>query len=204
MHLFDQPILGVAILLLLLMLVSVKQASTGSILEKPAGNLLAQLVNIFNLFFLLVVNPLAAIALIMPGLPQLDPTHFTVPGSWLLTGVEILALQVYVAGFGLMAWALSTLGRNYQLGGSEPRAEDQMVTDGPYTSIRHPMYTAALCISLGLAWPVQSWAFLSVFIVYLILILALIPMEEQGLQKAYGAADADYQRRTRMLLPSVC
>lgn len=204
MHLFDQPILGVAILLLLLMLVSVKQASTGSILEKPAGNLLAQLVNIFNLFFLLVVNPLAAIALIMPGLPQLDPTHFTVPGSWLLTGVEILALQVYVAGFGLMAWALSTLGRNYQLGGSEPRAEDQMVTDGPYTSIRHPMYTAALCISLGLAWLVQSWAFLSVFIVYLILILALIPMEEQGLQKAYGAADADYQRRTRMLLPSVC
>ena len=79
-----------------------------------------------------------------------------------------------------------------------------MVTDGPYTSIRHPMYTAALCISLGLAWLVQSWAFLSVFIVYLILILALIPMEEQGLQKAYGAADADYQRRTRMLLPSVC
>ena len=64
MHLLDQRILGIAILCLLGMLVIVKRVATGSILDKPKGNLLVQLVNIFNLFFLLVVNPLAAILLI--------------------------------------------------------------------------------------------------------------------------------------------
>ena len=63
MHLLDQRILGIAILCLLGILVTVKRVSTGSILDKPKGNLLVQLVNIFNLFFLLIVNPLAAILL---------------------------------------------------------------------------------------------------------------------------------------------
>ena len=52
MHLLDQRILGIAILFLLGMLVIVKRVATGSVLDKPKGNLLVQLVNIFNLFFL--------------------------------------------------------------------------------------------------------------------------------------------------------
>ncbi len=75
MHLLDQGILGIAILFLLGMLVIVKQVATGSILDKPKGNLMVQLVNIFNLFFLLVVNPLAAILLITRRLATIDPTH---------------------------------------------------------------------------------------------------------------------------------
>ena len=54
MHLLGQRTLGIAILFLLVMLVTVKRAATGSILDKPKGSLLVQLVNVFNLFFLLV------------------------------------------------------------------------------------------------------------------------------------------------------
>ncbi len=64
MHLFDQKILGIMILFLLGVLVVVKRMATGSILDKPKGSFLIQLVNGFNLFFLLMVNPLAAILLI--------------------------------------------------------------------------------------------------------------------------------------------
>jgi len=59
MIVFDQRALGIAILFLLGMLVTVKQVTAGSILDKPKGGFLPQLVNIFNLFFLLVVNPVA-------------------------------------------------------------------------------------------------------------------------------------------------
>jgi hypothetical protein len=45
MHLIDQRILGVAILFLLGMMVTVKRIATGSILNKPQGNLMVQLVN---------------------------------------------------------------------------------------------------------------------------------------------------------------
>ena len=127
MHLLDQRILGIAILFLLGMLVIVKRVATGSILDKPKGNLMVQLVNIFNLFFLLVVNPLAAILLITRRLPTIDPTHMTINEPWILMVLEIVGLVLYVTGYLLMAWALITLGRNYQLGGSAPRSEDKMV-----------------------------------------------------------------------------
>jgi len=96
MHLFDQRILGIAILFLLGMLVTVKQVATGSILDKPKGNLIVQLVNIFNLFFLLIVNPLAAILLIARRLATIDPTHLTMDESSVLMGLEIAGLTLYV------------------------------------------------------------------------------------------------------------
>src|SRR5512146_1429650 len=116
MHLLDQTILGVSILLLLGVLVAVKQLTTGSVLDRPKGNLLVQIVNLFNLFFLLVVNPLAAVLLIARRLPADDPTHFAGAEPALLMVLEVLGLVSYVIGFALMAWALVTLGHNYQLG----------------------------------------------------------------------------------------
>lgn len=203
MHLLDATLLGIAILFLLGVLVIVKQVATGSILDKPKGNLLVQLVNIFNLFFLLIVNPLAAILLIARRLPTDDPTHFTINEPGLVMALEIVGLVLYVWGYVVMAWALITLGRSYQLGGSIPRSDDKMVMAGPYRLIRHPMYGAALSISLGLACLLQSWAFFGVFCIYLVLILLLIPMEETGLHKGYGEQYSAYQRKTRKLIPLV-
>ena len=203
MHLLGQAVLGIAIVALLGALVVVKRISTGSILDKPQGSLLIQLVNIFNLFFLLVVNPLAAVGLIAGRLTTIDPTHLAVSAGWLLAVLEILGLLLYATGFILMGWALLTLGRFYQLGGSAPRSQDEMVTEGPYRLIRHPMYAAALSISLGLSLLTQSTAFFTVFVIYLILIRNLIPVEERELRKAYGDKYTVYERKTRMLLPAI-
>jgi len=203
MHLLDQRILGIVILFLLGMLVMVKKVSTGSILDNPKGNLMMQLVNVFNLFFLLVVNPLAAILLILRRLDTVDPTQVTINEPRILMVLEIAGLMLYVTGYLLMAWALIRLGLNYQLGGSTPRSEDKMVAGGPYNLIRHPMYTAALTISLGLACLTQSWAFFGVSAIYLVLILLLIPMEEDGLRKAYGEQYVVYQKKARKLIPFI-
>lgn len=203
MHLLDQRILGIAILFLLGTLVIVKRVATGSILDKPKGNLMVQLVNIFNLFFLLVVNPVAAILLITRRLPMVDPTHIAINRPWIWMVLEIVGLLKYVIGFLLMAWALITLGRSYQLGGSAPRSEDKMVVDGPFKLVRHPMYTAALGISFGLACLIQSWGFFCVFCIYVVLIFLLIPLEEDGLLKAYGEQYVSYQQETRKLIPFV-
>jgi protein-S-isoprenylcysteine O-methyltransferase Ste14 len=203
MYTFDQRILGIVILFLLGVLVTVKQIATGSILDKPKGNLLVQLVNIFNLFFLLVVNPLAAILLITRHLAAIDSTHMIIEEPRILMVLEIAGLLMYVGGYLFMAWALITLGHNYQLGGSTPRSDDKLVVDGPYKLVRHPMYTAALSISLGLACLIQSWAFLCVFWIYLVLICLLIPMEENELRNAYGEQVDDYMQKTKKLVPFI-
>ncbi len=202
MNLLGQRILGIAILALLAILVLVKRVATGSVLDKPKGTFVVQLVNTFNLFFLLVVNPLAALLLIFRRLETADPTHVHIAQPF-LTGLEIVGLAVYLLGFLVMAWALISLGGNYQLGGSRPRSEDAMVMSGPYTLVRHPMYTAALSIALGLACLTQSLACLLVFCTYFVLILFLIPVEEDGLRQVYGERYTAYQRETGRLFPSV-
>lgn len=201
MHLLGQRLLGIIILLFLAMLVAVKRKATGSVLDKPTGGFLMQLVNVFNLFFLLVVNPVAAVSLVAGHLDTIDPTHVTVTIPWVLTVLEVIGLLKYAAGFAFMAWALTRLGKSYQLGGSTPRAEDRMVTAGPYGLVRHPMYTAALGISFGLALLTQSLAFLAVFCAYLVLILLLIPIEEEGLRRAYGSEYDAYRQKTRKVIP---
>ena len=159
MHLLDQWTLGVVILLLLAGLVIIKQLATGSILkDRPKNSPRTWLTHLFNLFFLLVVNPLAAILLIIGHLEAVDPTRLAMDMSSLLMTVEIAGMVLYVMGFLLMAWALIRLGRNYQAGGSDPRVSDGMVMEGPYRLVRHPMYSAALAISLGLACLIQSLA----------------------------------------------
>ncbi len=202
MSLLDRTTLGIVILGLLGLLVAVKQFATGSILDKPQGNLMVQLVNIFNLFFLLVANPLSAILLLTGQLALFDSTRLLINAP-LAIMAEISGLGLYVAGFLLMTWALITLGRHYQLGGSAPRSDDKLIVAGPYKLIRHPMYAAALSITLGLIGLIQSWIFVGVLGIYLVLILPLITTEEAGLRKAYGAPYSVYQQKTRKLVPFV-
>ncbi len=191
------------ILLLLAVLVITKQIATGSILDKPKGTFLIWLVNVFNLFFLLAVNPLAAILLLLERLEAADVTRLVIENQALLRTLEVIGLVLYAAGFLLMAWALSGLRSNYQLGGSHPRDTDRLVIAGPYRLVRHPMYAAALYISLGLALLTQSAAFFAVFCIYLVLILLLIPVEEEGLQQAYGQQYSAYRQKIRRLIPFV-
>jgi len=127
----------------------------------------------------------------------------TLDERWILTVLEFAGLVMYVTGFLLMAGALITLGHNYQPGGSDPRSGDTMVSHGPYKLIRHPMYTAALSISLGLACLIESWAFFCVFCTYLVLISMLIPVEEDGLRKAYSEPYVAYRQKAKKLIPFV-
>jgi protein-S-isoprenylcysteine O-methyltransferase Ste14 len=203
MVLLNQKILGIAILTLLGGLVAIKRLATGSIFDKPQGSLLVKLVNLFNLFFLLVVNPVAGVLLITGKIEVIGVTRIAIGMLRLLPVLEILGATAYVLGFFTMAWALLTLGRSYQLGGSTPRTQDDMIADGPYKVVRHPMYAAALSISLGLACLTQSWVFLAVFFIYLVLVLPLIALEERDLRKAYGERYAAYQQKVKRLVPLV-
>jgi protein-S-isoprenylcysteine O-methyltransferase Ste14 len=199
----DDKVLGILIFVLLAALVAVKWAATGSILDRPEGSLLVQLVNVYNLSFLLVVNPLAGVLLLTGRLAAVDPSHVAVHQPWLQMTVQVIGVAVYGTGFAVMVWALITLRRSYQLGGLAPRPEDRMVTSGPYRLIRHPMYAAVLMISFGLACLAQSLIGLAVFIVYLVLLSRLIPIEEGRLLGAYKESYAAYLRRTSRLVPFV-
>ena len=203
MYVFDQKILGILMLFMSGALVLVKRTATGSVLDAPKGDGLIRLVNGFNLFFLLVVIPLTAVSLITVWLPTGDPARMFIFEPWLSALLEIAGLVFFGIGFMLMGWALTCLGKNYQIGGRAPRTEDKMVESGPYGIIRHPTYAAALNISLGLAGLIQSWVLVGMFGLYFVLITLLIAREEDELLRAYKDQYASYQFRVKKLIPYV-
>jgi protein-S-isoprenylcysteine O-methyltransferase Ste14 len=200
MYLFDSRILGIMILLLLGFLVFVKRRATGSVLDNLQGDALVLLVNGFNLFFLLIVNPLTALLLIGRKVEIIPPAR--VPdGSGISLALELTGLALYVSGVFLMIQSLTALGSSYQLGGKVPRLEDRMVTSGPYKLIRHPIYSSALSISLGLAFLIHSWSYWVVFGIYCFLIMVLIRSEERGLRGVYGEKYEAYRKNVKKLIP---
>lgn len=203
MHLLGQRLLGTIVLVLLGLLVIAKRAATGNIIrDTPSGGFLLWVVHLFNLCFLLVVNPVAGILLVAGRFEEADVTRLSLPSPAVIA-FEGAGIALSLLGYVLMAWALATLRRNYQVGGSVPRPADHLVAQGPYAIVRHPMYTAALCISLGLALATQSLALLTVTVLYLVLIVPLMPFEEEGLRRAYGNEYERYARGRRRLVPFV-
>lgn len=72
----------------------------------------------------------------------------TSPLAW--TGAGAAAL-----GFAIALWARITLGRNWS-GVVTLKADHELVTSGPYATIRHPIYTAILLLFLGLALSIAT------------------------------------------------
>jgi len=195
MHPLNQRIAGIIILLLWAMLVVVKAIATGSLLkDRPRGGVWIWLIHFYNFIFLLVAAPLAAVLMIVRPRQALGT-----PG-W-LTGLGVAGILLYAAGCILLAWALLTLRRNYQVGGCVPRASDELVARGPYRFVRHPMYAAALCIALGLACLTLSLVYFCMFCIYVVLILSLIPFEEEGLCRTYGERYVVYRDAVKRLAP---
>jgi protein-S-isoprenylcysteine O-methyltransferase Ste14 len=201
-HLLGDRVLGALMLCLLGIIVGVKRMATGSVLdERPDARLLVRAVNAFNLAFLLVVNPVAALLLLAGRLRAWDVTRFPIPWAWLQAAVEAVGVGAYVGGCALMMWALLALRSSYQLGGMAPRSQDALVNRGPYALVRHPMYAAVLAMALGLGLALESLACLGVFGIYLVLLHALMPLEEAGLRSAYGEIYEGYARTVPRLIP---
>jgi len=147
------------------------------------------------------VNPLAAILLIAGRLPDVDPTFIPINEPMILTVWKSWAYRVccrvYPHGGHWSRWAaIISWGKRSSI-------PDKLIASGPYRLVRHPMYTSALSIALGLACLIQSWVFFGVFCVYLFLILALVPVEEKALQKAYGKRYVAYAQKVSKLVPFV-
>jgi protein-S-isoprenylcysteine O-methyltransferase Ste14 len=120
-----------------------------------------------------------------------------VPQSAILLAAG-LALEA--AGAALAVAARRALGRNWS---REVRigVGHELIRTGPYKHIRHPIYTGALCISLGLA--AQS-GLLSAFIGTTVLVVAYIrkiALEERLLRGEFGASFDQYRANSWALIP---
>jgi len=144
----------------------------------------------YNLLAGLLLLPILLLVRILPDAPL-----YTIPMPLMLVtmalqGVAILSMIFVVYETGILAFV-----------GLAPEEErtPQLVTNGAYHWMRHPLYTASLVV-LWL-FPTMGWNLLAFTLGATIYILIGIRFEERRMLRVYGKKYADYRRRTPMLFP---
>ena len=112
------------------------------------------------------------------------------------------------AGVALFATGLWLLWRSHAALGKqwskrvELRADHELITQGVYRHIRHPMYTAHLLWGVAQMLLLQNWIAGPAMLVPMVLLcVERIPHEERMMIERFGQAYRDYMSRTGRLLP---
>jgi protein-S-isoprenylcysteine O-methyltransferase Ste14 len=144
---------------------------------------------------LLVLN--GGVLLLILSIPGL--TRRFLPSNHLVDGIG-LALEI--AGFALAVWARRTLGSNWS-GEVRIATGHQLVRSGPYQYIRHPIYTAVLCMYCGIM--IVSGEIHAPIAVAIIILAYLrkIRLEETALAATFGDEFASWRRESWALVPLV-
>ena len=105
-----------------------------------------------------------------------------------------------LASLGLWTWTHVALGTLWspQL---QLRANHRLVASGPYSRIRHPMYTAILLWVMSLGFVIANWIPIIFAVGVAFLLLARVPREEQMMREQFGSEYREYMKRTGRFLP---
>ena len=80
----------------------------------------------------------------------------------------------------------------------KPAEGGELVEDGPYAFVRHPVYSGGLLVAVGISLALSPWAFVATVILAVVWALKA-NVEERFLRERYPAY-ADYCSRTRRRL----
>lgn len=117
--------------------------------------------------------------------------------AWVFTGAVLT-----LAGVLFCLWARVTLGSNWS-GRVTIKQDHELVLRGPYTLVRHPIYTGLLFGMLGTS---LVYGLARCFVGLLVCLLGLwlkAQTEEQFMVQQFGQQYLDYRSRVRALVPFV-
>jgi protein-S-isoprenylcysteine O-methyltransferase Ste14 len=141
------------------------------------------------------------IVLAVPRSPTFSPL---VEGAYVLNTVLQAAAALVSIGSVLLAMsAIRELGKQWSL---EARLVEghKLVTTGPYSFVRHPIYTAMLGMLIGTGIVLSDWPVLLVGIaVFLIGTFIRTRFEERLLEDAFGDEFKSWRDRVPGLIPFV-
>ena len=113
----------------------------------------------------------------------------------------LVALAVMLIGLGLRVWAAVTLGGYYTRTLMTTKGHT-VVTAGPYAWVRHPAYLGVILLWSGFGVLSSSLVVALLFpVMFVIVYLYRISVEERMLVEELGDDYVRYQRRTRKLIP---
>jgi protein-S-isoprenylcysteine O-methyltransferase Ste14 len=123
--------------------------------------------------------------------------HAVTHDPWL----QVIGLVIFVLGLALAIWARVYLGRNWGMPMSE-KADPELVTTGPYSKIRHPIYSGIILAMIGTTLAVSLYWLVAVVLVGAYFGYSAV-MEERYLAGRFPGAYPQYKKSTKMLIPFI-
>jgi protein-S-isoprenylcysteine O-methyltransferase Ste14 len=124
--------------------------------------------------------------------------HFAPFSSWL----PAFGAGLTLVGLALAVWARVLLAGNWS-GDVQLKEAHELVVDGPYRWVRHPIYTGLLVALLGTALAVGEWRGLIAMAIAAISFWRKLRLEETLMRRQFGEAYARYAKRAPALIPFV-
>jgi protein-S-isoprenylcysteine O-methyltransferase Ste14 len=115
-------------------------------------------------------------------------------------GARYVGLAMLTIGSALRIWPMFVLGRRFS-GLVAIQPGHALVTDGPYGYVRHPSYLGMMLGFFGWALVFRSSVGVVAGVLGFRLLVERIDAEEALLASQFGAAYAEYRRRTWRLVP---
>jgi protein-S-isoprenylcysteine O-methyltransferase Ste14 len=123
--------------------------------------------------------------------------HETTSNPWL----QGIGLALFVLGLGLAIWARLYLGRNWGMPMSQ-KVDPELVTTGPYRSVRHPIYSGIILAMVGTAIAVSVYWLIAVVLLGGYFLYSAI-MEERIMAGLFPDSYPAYKQSTKMLVPFI-
>lgn len=121
--------------------------------------------------------------------------------AWRQPLVFWIGITVMLAGLAFRWYAIRSLGKFFTRSVAT-RAGQYVVEAGPYRLIRHPSYSGALLMFLGMGIAMTNWAALLAIMAGAAIGYGYrVHVEEQALCADLGEPYRDYMRRTRRFVP---
>jgi len=159
--------------------------------SRPAGHHTGSAHRVLRTRYLIV----ATLLFLFFGYLLWKPIPLRLPWSLLLV-VSLLGAAVFLASLVLYLWGLRTLGENFNASsgfGVRLHQAHQLVTNGPYAYVRHPMYLAVILVGWSGLLLYRTWTMLFFAIIMLGLIFRA-RKEEQALAQVFGRQREIYQK----------
>ena len=114
----------------------------------------------------------------------------------------LIGLGLDLVGILFAIWARLTLGRNWS-NVLALKEKHELVQKGPYSIVRHPIYTGMLLGVLGTAMTTGLLASYLGFICMLFGLLIRAQSEDRLMAKQFPETHPSYRRRTKRLIPLI-
>jgi protein-S-isoprenylcysteine O-methyltransferase Ste14 len=147
--------------------------------------------------FVVFLSAIALVLLPRIPLPWLYRS-FLPSGRWPF----FLGAVLTSAGLLFAVWARQVLGANWSLSVAI-KQDHQLIVNGPYALVRHPIYTGLITGSLGSAIALAQVRGLIAFALVSLVLWAKLRTEEEWMRGQFGASYDVYSSRVAALVPFI-